>query len=189
MKQINRCLTAGILFLLAFSSAGVCLDIDTSSYDYTVVGECVYNIFTSGTGEILSGRITSSAGSPLLGVTVTATARRYNQQTTTNENGIYAFLNVPSETTFTISAAKTNWTFSNPQSAATTTSQDWSSASGNGWGIDFTGSPTNISSEDFDLSGYVDVDDLMRDVGFKPSTSIEEGIGKFVDWYKEYYGY
>jgi len=32
MKQINRCLTAGILFLLAFSSAGVCLDIDTSSY-------------------------------------------------------------------------------------------------------------------------------------------------------------
>jgi len=135
-------------------------DIDTSSYDYTVVGECVYNIFTSGTGEILSGRITSSAGFPLLGVTVTATARRYNQQTTTNENGIYAFLNVPSETTFTISAAKTNWTFSNPQSAATTTSQDWSSASGNGWGIDFTGSPTNISSEDFDLSGYVDVDDL-----------------------------
>ncbi len=136
-------------------------DIDTSSYDYTVVGECVYNIFTSGTGEILSGRITSSAGSPLLGVTVTATAKRYNQQTTTNEKGIYAFLNVPSETTFTISAAKTNWTFSTPQSAATTTSQEWSSASGNGWGIDFTGSPTNTSPVDFDLSGYVDVDDLV----------------------------
>ncbi len=36
---------------------------------------------------------------------------------------------------------------------------------------------------------YADVDDLMRDVGFKPSTSIEEGVGRFVDWYKEYYGY
>jgi len=34
---------------------------------------------------------------------------------------------------------------------------------------------------------YADVDDLINDVGFKPSTSIEEGIGKFVDWYKSYY--
>lgn len=34
---------------------------------------------------------------------------------------------------------------------------------------------------------YADVDDLIRDTGFKPSTPIEEGIRKFVDWYKEYY--
>ncbi|WP_298432740.1 NAD-dependent epimerase [Geobacter sp.] len=32
-----------------------------------------------------------------------------------------------------------------------------------------------------------DVDDLMRDVGFRPATSIEEGIGRFVAWYREYY--
>ncbi len=32
-----------------------------------------------------------------------------------------------------------------------------------------------------------DVDDLVRDVGFKPDTSIEEGIGNFVKWYKDYY--
>lgn len=31
-----------------------------------------------------------------------------------------------------------------------------------------------------------DVDDLMRDVGFKPSTPVEEGIRKFVAWYREY---
>jgi len=36
-------------------------------------------------------------------------------------------------------------------------------------------------------STYADVDDLMRDTGFKPSTSIDEGIGKFVDWYLDYY--
>ncbi len=35
---------------------------------------------------------------------------------------------------------------------------------------------------------YADVDDLVNDVGFKPATSIEEGINKFVEWYKEYYG-
>jgi UDP-glucuronate 4-epimerase len=34
---------------------------------------------------------------------------------------------------------------------------------------------------------YADVDDLMRDVGFKPSTPIEAGIGKFIDWYVDYY--
>lgn len=32
-----------------------------------------------------------------------------------------------------------------------------------------------------------DVEDLSREVGFKPSTSIEAGVSKFVDWYIEYY--
>ena len=35
---------------------------------------------------------------------------------------------------------------------------------------------------------YADVDDLIRDVGFKPATSIEDGIKRFVEWYKDYYG-
>ncbi|OAD21229.1 NAD-dependent epimerase/dehydratase, partial [Candidatus Thiomargarita nelsonii] len=34
---------------------------------------------------------------------------------------------------------------------------------------------------------YADVDDLVRDVGFKPQTLIEDGIGRFVEWYKHYY--
>jgi UDP-glucuronate 4-epimerase len=33
-----------------------------------------------------------------------------------------------------------------------------------------------------------DVDDLMRDVGFKPATPIEDGIPRFVSWYREFYG-
>ena len=32
-----------------------------------------------------------------------------------------------------------------------------------------------------------DVDDLVRDVGYKPSTTVEEGMSRFVDWYREYY--
>ncbi len=35
---------------------------------------------------------------------------------------------------------------------------------------------------------YADVDDLIRDVGFRPATSIETGIARFVDWYRSYYG-
>lgn len=37
------------------------------------------------------------------------------------------------------------------------------------------------------LRTYADVTDLERDIGFKPSTSIEDGIKRFVDWYKEFY--
>ena len=35
---------------------------------------------------------------------------------------------------------------------------------------------------------YADVDDLIRDVGFQPRTSIEQGIPRFVAWYREYHG-
>ena len=34
---------------------------------------------------------------------------------------------------------------------------------------------------------YADVEDLVRDVGFKPDTAIEVGIERFVAWYREYY--
>jgi UDP-glucuronate 4-epimerase len=35
---------------------------------------------------------------------------------------------------------------------------------------------------------YADVADLIRDVGFRPNTPIEQGISHFVSWYKAYYG-
>lgn len=34
---------------------------------------------------------------------------------------------------------------------------------------------------------YADVDDLVKDIGFKPNTSIEIGIERFVKWYRSYY--
>jgi UDP-glucuronate 4-epimerase len=34
---------------------------------------------------------------------------------------------------------------------------------------------------------HADIDDLERDTGFRPSTSIEEGVGRFVEWYRAYY--
>jgi UDP-glucuronate 4-epimerase len=34
---------------------------------------------------------------------------------------------------------------------------------------------------------YADVSDLMKDYAFKPDTSIEEGLKRFVSWYREYY--
>ncbi len=34
---------------------------------------------------------------------------------------------------------------------------------------------------------HADIDDLERDTGFRPSTSVEEGVARFVEWYREYY--
>jgi len=34
---------------------------------------------------------------------------------------------------------------------------------------------------------YADVSDLVRDVDYKPNTSVEDGVAKFVEWYREYY--
>jgi UDP-glucuronate 4-epimerase len=37
------------------------------------------------------------------------------------------------------------------------------------------------------LETYADVEDLARDVGFRPETSIEDGVRNFVAWYRDYY--
>ncbi len=35
---------------------------------------------------------------------------------------------------------------------------------------------------------YADVSELEKDFGFKPSTTLDEGLDKFAQWYKEFYG-
>jgi UDP-glucuronate 4-epimerase len=34
---------------------------------------------------------------------------------------------------------------------------------------------------------YADIEDLQREIGYKPNTSIKKGLNEFVKWYKEYY--
>jgi len=38
------------------------------------------------------------------------------------------------------------------------------------------------------METYADIDDLARDVGFRPQTPIEDGIRGFVAWYRGHYG-
>jgi UDP-glucuronate 4-epimerase len=33
-----------------------------------------------------------------------------------------------------------------------------------------------------------DVSDLVRDIGYKPETTVRDGIARFVAWYREFYG-
>ena len=34
---------------------------------------------------------------------------------------------------------------------------------------------------------YADTSALERDFGFKPNTSLKDGLGRFAEWYKEFY--
>jgi UDP-glucuronate 4-epimerase len=36
---------------------------------------------------------------------------------------------------------------------------------------------------------YADISAIERDLGFRPTTSIDEGVPSFVDWYREYHGH
>ena len=37
------------------------------------------------------------------------------------------------------------------------------------------------------ISTYADVEDLKKDVGYSPTTKLEEGITHFAKWYLDYY--
>ena len=37
------------------------------------------------------------------------------------------------------------------------------------------------------LDTYANVDDMKKKFNYKPLISVNEGISKFVKWYKEYY--
>ncbi|MGB7581030.1 MAG: C10 family peptidase, partial [Sedimentisphaerales bacterium] len=115
--------------------------IDPTASSFEIVDSTIYNIYISGTGEIISGRVTAAdTNTPISGATVTAVMTGGGTyQTTTNTNGIYALANVPSNSTYTISVASYGHSFTD-QTANTGQSQNGAVTSGNCWAIDFVSS-------------------------------------------------
>ena len=115
--------------------------IDTSQGTFTSVYECVYNVWTNGTGEIISGRVTDSGGNPIPGVVVTATrSEGETYSAASNTNGIYALAQIPSCSTYAVSASKAGYSFTEPI-VTTGQSSDNSASSGNQWAINFSPVP------------------------------------------------
>ncbi|MHC4085415.1 MAG: C10 family peptidase [Planctomycetota bacterium] len=141
------------------------LPVINATFTYNSVDGCIYNIFTSGSGEIISGRAVDMAGFGISGVSITATGGG-TYLATTNTQGIYALVNVPSNTSFTVSASKPPHTFTN-QNTSTGQSSDWSSTSGNAWGVNFTSSsstpPTAYNQTTSALSGTAEMITLAAD--------------------------
>ena len=111
--------------------------IDTSAGTFDVVDDCIYNIWPAGSGEIISGRITTTSGSAMAGVTVTATRTGgATLTTTTNPQGIYAFPQVPSNSQYLMRATQSGVGFGD-QTVFTGLSSTNSSVSGNRWAVNF----------------------------------------------------
>jgi hypothetical protein len=110
--------------------------IDTDT-EYNAITSCLYNIYTSGSGEIISGRVLDDQDNPVSNAVVFA--RSGNQVTfesLTDYKGIYAIKGLNSDTTYRVWVEKEGYIYSR-KSVATETSRDFDETSGNCWGIDF----------------------------------------------------
>jgi hypothetical protein len=110
-------------------------DIYTSSYDFTIVEDLFYNIFTNGSGEIISGRVLTKDSAPVSGATVTAVeAGGGSYQAATDTNGIFALAKVPSDSQFTITVSASDYV---GMTTNVETGISGNGGSGNVWGVDF----------------------------------------------------
>ena len=104
--------------------------IDTGIYLFNVVYGCVYNTYTNGSGEIISGRVLDQISRPVANATVTATRSGGGTYTTTTDGqGIYALDRIPPASSYSITVTKANYS---PTTGvfATGTSQDRAPTSG-----------------------------------------------------------
>jgi hypothetical protein len=125
---------------------------------FNLIWTLVFNVYTSGTGEIVSGRVTDNTGDPLSGVAVTVRPAAGGQgvEVKTNDTGIYAFSTLASNTAFTLEAEMPGWVFAplyvttgtsgSPTGDAAGNITDFqNNACGNVWGADFAGTWTGVT--------------------------------------------
>ena len=131
--------------------------IDTASGAFNLINACVYNIFTNGSGEIISGRIVTDLGYPIPNVTVTATRSGGGTYTTvTRANGIYALPSIPSSSTYSLLVSANGFT-TTTTNVTTGTSSDFNLNSGNVWGVDVVLVPVGLDHFQWSAIGSVQV--------------------------------
>ena len=129
--------------------------INTSIGTFTSVYRCVYNVYVTGSGEIISGRVIDKTGAPLKGATVTArTSGDVTFTDTTDDRGIYALAKLPSKTTFTMTASYPGLGFAG-KSIATGTSTDFGNTSGNVWQVNFGSAEAPPKAENASVDAVV----------------------------------
>ncbi|MEN8126501.1 MAG: C10 family peptidase [Planctomycetota bacterium] len=153
-----------------YDNAWYQLPLIDASYTFNAINDAVYNIYSSGTGEIISGRVTNLAGAPLENVSVSAyIGATLQKQTTTNSRGVYALQNLSSNTIYRISAVKSGENFLD-QNVTTGNSADWGTP-GNRSGILFVsatvGPPTafDITVQDANALGTTSIQLQVLDDG------------------------
>ena len=147
-------------------------DVDADYDHYTTVSVYLYNVYTNGTGEIISGRVLETNNVPIPNALVYAIGGGQTNSTTTDERGIYAFPKLPSDTTFTLRCEKNGYRFFQQQVA--TGFSDWEST-GNKWGVDCIGynpdipfisvTPTGLSFGPLLVNATKDMNFAVQNIG------------------------
>lgn len=115
--------------------------IDATDVTFNAVTEILFNIYVSGSGEMVSGRVTDSGGAPVAGVKLTAYMDGGGATTATSDShGIYALRKLPSLSRFTVMAQKGSMIFKG-QSVYTGLSMSNIADNGNYWGLNFKAAP------------------------------------------------
>ncbi len=104
---------------------------------YTVVAGVVYNIYTNGSGEIISGRTIDPEGNPITGAVVRISGGSIEKETISNAHGVFAFTQLPSHSEYLLTA--TNGTHWFPGVTQATGYSATYGASGNRGGMDLVG--------------------------------------------------
>lgn len=106
---------------------------------FLTIEDCLYNVYTNGTGEIISGRVLNTSTNPVAGATVTATGGGV-YTTTTDTNGIYALTCLPSSSSYSITVTENGY-FPATGNYNTGVSVNEATSPGNVWGANFTLTP------------------------------------------------
>ncbi len=104
---------------------------------FDVVDECIYNVFPTGSGEIISGRVVDDQDKPMQGAVVTAVSGSNSFTSTTSAEGVYGISKLTSDTEFVVVPKKSGWSFTS-QTVRVGKSADGGN-SGNKDSIDFRG--------------------------------------------------
>jgi hypothetical protein len=130
-------------------------DIDTADNgDFSQVLACIYNIFTNGSGQIISGRVTDPTGAPVAGATIAAVLNGVSTNTaTTDTNGIYALARIPAESTYALTVTNAGYN-TNTGNYSTGMSRYNLLPSGNVWGANIVLSPLLLAIPE---TGFVSI--------------------------------
>ncbi len=150
--------------------------VKTSVGDYRTVEQCLYNIFTTGIGEIISGRVFDSSSQPIEGATVVGMRGGVAALSDeSSESGVYALPGARSGTSHTVIACAPGCVFSS-RTVSTGRSADFAKTSGNLSGIDLiaqsgwrgpTGAPAAIpdaSQSGLEVSFYINDAGVVSDL-------------------------
>jgi predicted outer membrane repeat protein len=164
------------------------IECQEQGYSFNVLADCIYNVFDTGHGEIISGRVLGEDGQPAHGAVVYRSAAGPDPcEVLTDRNGIYFFDNLEPDTTYTIWASAHDLAYPSRQ-IATGISFDHAFFTGNRWAVDFPQTHQLLYVDQRALAGaddgsswpnaFIDLQDALQAAANSPDRETEIWVAR-----------